>query len=115
MSRSGKLWIVFFVGVSILGSSGCGTKQSAKPGQSDTNGNTSPSRLPDTDPQSSILGAPKTSAPPANTNPSGAQTDAKPLGTAARKAALKPTAEQLAKWTMPEAEPLQLLACYDGF
>ncbi|HMC12350.1 MAG TPA: hypothetical protein VKH44_13710, partial [Pirellulaceae bacterium] len=31
------------------------------------------------------------------------------------KAPLKPTAEQLAKWSISEAEPLQLLACYDGF
>ena len=27
----------------------------------------------------------------------------------------EPSAEQIAKWNVPESEPLRLLACYDGF
>ena len=115
MCRSGTLWIVFFVGASILGFSGCGAEQPVTPAKPNTNANTTPSTPQETDPQMPATGAPRTSPPTANTNPSGAQTDPKPPFTAPPKAPLKPTAEQLAKWSVSEAEPLQLLACYDGF
>ena len=56
---------------------------------------------------------------------SGAAADVKPPGkvagaTGSAKAQsptppARPSPEQIAKWSIPEYQPLQLLACYDGF
>jgi WD40 repeat protein len=80
-----------------------------------TDANARPSTPLEAELQSTVIGAPRTSPPTANTNPSDEQTDPKLPYTAPPKVPLKPTAEHLAKWNISEAEPLQLLACYDGF
>ena len=40
---------------------------------------------------------------------------ASPAANAIAKSPPQPTADQIAKWNIPECEPLQLLACNDGF
>jgi hypothetical protein len=57
---------------------------------------------------------PKAATPAAGTKPQ-APDAGKPAADTTSKPPVKPSLEQIAKWGLIDFEPLQLLACYDGF
>jgi WD40 repeat protein len=104
-------------------SGGCGTKppisstagaqesaSAVKPASTTTDATASAAQTQLTAPET------KAATPAATTNAQPKATDAgKPNSAAIPKPPVKPSPEQIAKWGLIDFEPLQLLACYDGF
>ncbi len=94
--HSGLVWMIVFM----LAATGCG-------------GNSPP-------PGTKAAGEGRTNSPP-GAEPGAAENPASTAGTpasttvAAAKPRAKPTPEQISKWAVVSHQPLQLLACYDGF
>src|SRR5208337_850002 len=64
---------------------------------------------------SSTSDSPKVARSSSATDGSQAASSAQPSNRTVPRASVKPSAEQIAKWGIPEFEPLALLACRDGF
>lgn len=126
-----RLALLVLTGVILLG---CGSKPPSTPSASNgpaassqattstaastSDGETNPSTTPSATGPETNASAPSAPANPKTEVAATKVTGAKPQpATPPKKKAVKvtPTAEQLAKWAIPEFSPLQLVACHDDF